>query len=96
MKNTLLTDDGSEFFFNSADQGGVFHCEDCDITLLNSVGLHHNDAYDGAVFYSAGRMMLSSTNTPIYHNKASHDGGVLCVTNEVESTDLDQLTFAQC
>lgn len=80
-------------YYNSADQGGVFYCEDCDITIVDSVGIHHNDAYDGAAFYSDGRMMLSATNVPVYENKATNDGGVLCVTNEAESTDLDQLSF---
>jgi hypothetical protein len=45
LKNTLLTDTGSEYFFNSADQGGVFYCEDCDITLSTGIAIRHNDAY---------------------------------------------------
>ena len=87
--STLLTDDGSEFFYNSANQGGVFYCNDCDITLLNTIGIHHNDGYDGAAFYSDGRMMLSATTVPIFENKATHDGGVLCVNNDVASTTTD-------
>jgi hypothetical protein len=51
--------------------------------------IYSNDAYSGAVFFSDGRMGLTVTSTPIYNNKATYEGGVLCVKNELESTVAD-------
>lgn len=80
LVSTSMVDTSSSFFNNAAENGGVFKCENCLITLTGSK-LYDNDAFNGAVLESESSVTLTATNTPVYVNKATGNGGVLSVTN---------------
>ena len=80
MTNTKLVDTKSKFMLNSANEGGSFKCNKCQITLTDSE-VRDNDAFNGGAIYSVNEITLTATRTIFYNNKAKHNGGVLFVNN---------------
>lgn len=96
LVSTSIVDTTSSFFNNAAVNGGVFKCENCKITLTDSK-LYNNDALNGAILESQSSVTMTATNTPVYINKATGNGGVLSVTNpEGAIQTAGVITFTKC
>jgi hypothetical protein len=74
-----FTDDGSKFNDNSAVEGGIFSCSQCNITLIGST-IKTNKAQRGGVVKLEANGNLTTIGVYFEKNEGTEIGGVIFVT----------------
>jgi len=75
------TDIKSRFHDNSAIDGGVFSCSQCNLTLITTT-CEKNQANIGGVFKIESSANLTTLNSIFRHNTAYQVGGVISLTTQ--------------
>jgi hypothetical protein len=83
----------SEFEENSAVEGGVFSCSQCNITLDNTV-MKNNLAKRGGVVKLEATGNFTSMDCGFYSNQAVEIGGVVFVTTQSLFNIMDSFFFS--
>eukprot|EP00347_Sterkiella_histriomuscorum_P008702 403344080 len=91
LEMTQFNDQNSEFYYNSAIQGGVFYSTSAKINLKGTL-INKNQAQRGGVFYQTDNTTVIANNVKLTNNLAILQGGVLFSKN-LQTTEVLKCSY---